>query len=72
MTKPFGGDSTYAMVGLAQPDEPQTEIIEATSHHLSGRVEHAGNGAQVVTANGQHPAVEVLTLHLDHSQIATE
>src|SRR3954454_23614415 len=53
-------------------DEAETELVQGADRALERRVEDAGDGAEVVAAHGEHAAVEVLALHLDHLQVAHE
>jgi len=52
--------------------EAESHLFEAHLGSVFVDIEDAGNGAHVVTADGEHPAVEVLALDLDHSQVARE
>jgi hypothetical protein len=46
----------------------EAEVVEP-DHVVGAHLEDAGDGPQVVLADGQHPAVEVLALDLDHPEV---
>src|SRR6478735_4156811 len=50
----------------------ETEVVEAIGGRVDTDAEDAGDGAQVVLADGEHPPVEVLALDLDHREVAVE
>src|SRR5947199_4466049 len=52
--------------------EANAELVEATAHRLSRGLEQAGDGPQVLRPNGEHAAIEVLPLHLDHAEIPAQ
>src|SRR5207248_8204041 len=60
-------------VALSASDgETQAQGVEAMDDAVGVGAEEAGDGAQVVAADGEHPAVEVLALHLDHLEVALQ
>ena len=58
-----GGGAGHAVVEDA-------EALEAIDRQVGRDVEDAGDGPQVVAPHGEHPAVEVAALHLDHPEVA--
>src|SRR5581483_3278508 len=52
--------------------QPEAEVVQAAAHAVGGHVEQATDGPHVLGADGDHPAVEVLALHLDHAQVAAQ
>src|SRR5579863_5335155 len=52
--------------------DAQAQLVEAPAHGVRRHTEEAGDGAQVLGADRDHAPVEVLALHLDHAQEATE
>src|SRR5690242_16867061 len=52
--------------------DAQAEVVEPAAHPVDREIEEAPNGADVLGADGDHPPVEVLALHLDHRRVATQ
>src|SRR4051794_11235963 len=52
--------------------EADAELVETSAHRLGRGLEQAGDGSQVLRPDGEHTAVEVLPLHLDHPEVAAE
>ena len=53
-------------------DEEEVERSEALGDLVDGDVQHRRDGTDVITAHGDHSAVEVLALHLDQLEVPGE
>ena len=52
--------------------DAKAQLVEATAHGIGRHAEEAGDGPQVLGADGDHATVEVLALDLDHAQEAAQ
>ena len=52
--------------------DAQAQLVETAAHGVRCHAEEAGDGPEVLGADGDHPAVEVLALHLDHAEEAAQ
>src|SRR5664280_3401646 len=50
----------------------ETELVQSGSHAVGGHAEQAGDGPYILGPDGDHPAVEVLAMHLDHAEELAE
>src|ERR1700674_6107443 len=48
--------------------DEEPEFVQAGAHGVRRHTEQAGDGPDVLSPNGDHPTVEVLTVHLNHAE----